>query len=92
MENNKLAILFFEASNNILYHNNFINNEQVCSSYSSKNVWDNGYPSGGNYWSDYEERHPDAEELDGSGIWNTPYVIDEYNQDNYPINDLWILD
>jgi len=85
--------LFDGSSNNIIYHNNFINNtKQVYdfhwdspSTIPSVNIWDDGYPSGGNYWSDYEERYPNATELDGSGIWDTPYVIDEGNQDNYPI-------
>jgi hypothetical protein len=49
------------------------------------NFWDNGYPSGGNYWSDYKEKYPNATELDESGIWSTPYVIDENNTDNYPL-------
>ena len=49
----------------------------------SNGIWDNG--EDGNYWSDYEERYPDAKELDGSGVWDTPYVIDENNQDNYPL-------
>jgi len=53
------------------------------------NFWDEGYPSGGNYWSDYEYRYPNAEELDGSGMWNTSYVIDENNQDNYPLMGIW---
>jgi len=47
------------------------------------NFWDDGVE--GNYWSDYEEKYPNATEIDGTGIWNTPYVIDEYNQDNYPL-------
>lgn len=47
------------------------------------------YPSGGNYWSDYEARFPDADELDDSGIRDTLYVIDEDNQDNYPLIDPW---
>jgi hypothetical protein len=54
-------------------------------SYNSVNFWDSGYPSGGNYWSDYEERYPNATEINDSGIWNTPYVIDANNKDNYPI-------
>jgi len=62
-----------------------VNNTEQVYSYNSTNVWDNGYPSGGNYWSDYEERYPNATEIDNSGIWDTPYVIDENNQDNYPI-------
>jgi len=49
------------------------------------NVWDDGYPSGGNYWSDYEDRYPDADEMDNSGIWDTPYVIDSNDQDRYPL-------
>ena len=90
--NSNLGIFLYQASNNILYHNNFIDNRVHISNSDSTNVWDNGYPSGGNYWSDYQEGYPDAEELDGSGIWNTPYVIDENNQDNYPLMNLWILD
>ena len=91
------GVYLFEASNDIIYHNNFINNAQQVYDDSwytplvsaSTNVWDDGYPSGGNYWSDYEERYPDAEEIDDSGIWDTPYVIDEDNQDNYPLMELW---
>jgi len=34
-----------------------------------------------NYWSDYSEKYPDAKELDGSGIWDTPYIDDRYEED-----------
>ena len=34
-----------------------------------------------NYWSDYTAKYPDAKELDGSGIWDTPYVDDRYAED-----------
>jgi hypothetical protein len=33
-----------------------------------------------NYWSDYTTKCPDAKELDGSGIWDTPYVDDRYEE------------
>ncbi len=91
---NDIGVKLSESSNNSLYHNNFIDNtRQVYDSawkypeyYSpSVNVWDDGYPSGGNYWSNYEERYPDAEELDGSGIWDIPYFIDGNNRDRYPL-------
>jgi parallel beta-helix repeat protein len=84
--------LQYVSSNNIIYHNNFIDNTQQVDSQTSgyTNFWDDGYPSGGNYWSDYEEKYPNATELDGSGIWDTPYVIDENNQDNYPLTNPWI--
>jgi parallel beta-helix repeat protein len=81
--------LYEHSSSNIVYHNNFIDNGEQVYNYDSTNVWDDGWPSGGNYWSDYEERYPDAEELYNSGIWDTPYVIDENNQDNYPLMEPW---
>ena len=82
--NNERAIALDESSNNHIYHNNFISNTQQAYTSNPTNVWDDGYPSGGNYWSDYEERYPKATEIDGSGIWDIPYVIDG-NQDNYPM-------
>ena len=86
--NNTFGIDLYQSSNNSFWHNNLIENTlqvfmHACSGYS--NAWDDGYPSGGNYWSDYEERYPDAGEIDDSGIWDTPYEIDEDNQDNYPL-------
>jgi len=84
---------FAGSQNNIIYHNSFIHNTKQVNdrhwedpfSAISVNIWDDGYPSGGNYWSDYEDRHPNATELDGSSIWNIPYVIDANNQDRYPL-------
>jgi len=37
--------------------------------------WDNDYPSGGNYWSDYKSKYPTASEIENSGIGNIEYVI-----------------
>jgi parallel beta-helix repeat protein len=83
--NNGYGIYIYCSSNNIFHHNNFVNNTNQVFSIGSANVWDGGYPSGGNYWSDYEDRYPDAEEIDKSGIWDAPYVIDGNNQDTYPL-------
>jgi parallel beta-helix repeat protein len=83
--NNLHGICLFFSSNNKFHHNDFIDNTQQVCSFTSENLWDDGYPSGGNYWSDYEERYPNATEIDDSGIWDTPYSIDETNQDNYPL-------
>jgi len=53
------------------------------------NIWDDGYPSGGNYWSDYNGTDLFSgsyqNETGSDGIGDTPYVIDENNQDNYPL-------
>ena len=52
-------------------------------------TWDDGYPSGGNYWSDYigvdTKRGPNQDMLGSDGIGDTPYVIDASNRDNYPL-------
>ena len=93
-----IGINFYTSSSNLIYHNNFGNNtKQVYDAYwetrgqpfsyipPSENIWDNDYPIGGNYWSNYSNQYPDAKELDSSGIWETPYIIDENNQDRYPL-------
>jgi parallel beta-helix repeat protein len=78
------------SGKNTVYHNSFINNtNQVILTSGSAGVWDNGYPSGGNYWSDYATRYPNTAEIDNSGLWNTPYVIDPNNKDNYPLMSPW---
>ena len=85
------GILLWGTSNNRIFHNNFVNNTWQAYPQTPQpfDRWDDGYPSGGNYWSDYEERYPDAEELDDSGIWDTPYIIDVDNQDRYPLVHPW---
>jgi len=83
--NNRYGIHFYMSSNNTAYHNNFTDNTEQVVGYNTVNSWDDGYPSGGNYWSDYEDRYPDAEEIDGSRIWDIAYEIDENNQDRYPM-------
>jgi hypothetical protein len=55
----------------------------------SVNVWDDGYPSGGNHWSDYvsvDVKNGIGQDLPGSdGIGDTPYTIDADNVDRYPL-------
>ena len=74
--------------NNVFHHNNFINNtQQVYIGLGSS--WDDGYLSGGNYWSDYNGidlyRGPHQNEIGSDGIGDTPYVIGKYDQDDYPL-------
>ena len=74
------------SHSNQIYHNN-LNNVFNAFDNSSTIVedWDNGYPSGGNYWSDYTSRYSNATETGKSGIGNTPYLIWADNIDNYPL-------
>jgi len=87
--NNYEGIYIYFSSNNSIYHNNFINNTFQVRIYNSINTWDNGYPSGGNYWSDYNGTDLYSgvyqNETGSDGIGDTPYVIDEDNVDHYPL-------
>jgi parallel beta-helix repeat protein len=77
------------SSNNTVYHNKFINNTRQVYSDGSPNVWDNDYPSGGNYWSDYVGNDTYSgsyqNETGRDGIGDTPYIVDENNRDRYPM-------
>ena len=77
------------SSENIICHCNFVNNTEQAYSHNSTNAWDEGYPSGGNYWSDYENRYSDAKEMNESGMWDASYVINDNNQDIYPLMNPW---
>ena len=69
-----------EASNNYIYHNTFKTNRYQAYD-DATNVWDDGYPSGGNYWSDYT-----GSDANGDGIGDTPYAIPGgINTDRYPL-------
>ena len=76
-----------ESNDNIFYYNNFNNTWQVYS--DSTNIWDGGYPFGGNYWSDYigvDSFNGPAQDVFGSdGIGDTQYSITTDNPDNYPL-------
>jgi parallel beta-helix repeat protein len=86
--NNEFGIGLFFSSNNEIYHNNIENPYQVLS-WESTNIWDSGYPSGGNYWSNYAGTDlyngPNQNVTGSDGISDTPYVIDANNVDNYPL-------
>lgn len=65
------------STGNIIYHNNIIGNLNQAIDDTNGNQWDNGYPSGGNYWSDFDEsgegayddyQGPDQDILGGDGI------------------------
>ena len=89
IKDNIAGISLFESNDNYIHHNNFVNNTRQAVNYESANVWDSGYPSGGNYWSDYsgvDVKSGQYEDTPGSdGIGDTPYVIDERNRDNNPL-------
>jgi parallel beta-helix repeat protein len=87
--NNEIGIIVV-GDYNYIYHNTLIDNTiQASDDTVSINYWDDGYPSGGNYWSDYsglDNFSGPAQDIPGSdGIGDTPYVIDVDSQDDYPL-------
>ena len=93
--NNWYGMALSGSSNNVIYHNNFIDNTQqvYIATAGYANVWNDSYPSGGNYWSDYtgvDYYSGPYQNITGpDGIGDTPYIIDVDNQDNYPFTNPW---
>jgi nitrous oxidase accessory protein len=94
--NNKLGISLYDSSSNVITHNNFINNilqAQFLQSWPGTppliNTCDDGYPSGGNYWSNYDDTDlfsgPNQNETGSDGIGDELYFINPNNKDNYPL-------
>jgi len=88
--NNVRALVLAESSNNnTIFHNNFMNNTYEVASGVSINIWDDGYPSGGNYWSNYTGvdlfSGPFQNVTGSDGIGDSPYIVDENNVDRYPL-------
>jgi parallel beta-helix repeat protein len=72
------------ASKNILYNNVFINNSEYHVRDAQVNTWYNEMEEIGNYWDNYQEKHPEA--LQDGLYWDTPYLISGgNNRDIYPL-------
>ncbi len=102
IERNTLA-LSIDSDCVFVYHNNFIsqNNASEGVVYASVLLaggnltvgnqtlipWDGGFPAGGNYWSDYTERYPNATKVGTYHIGDTPYVVSDspHVSDRYPL-------
>lgn len=80
------------ASNNNIYLNNYIDNGDNVHSNNSDNIWNspekiaysydgNQYTNYlGNYWDDYT-----GSDTNNDGIGDSPYIIPNDNNDNYPL-------
>jgi parallel beta-helix repeat protein len=91
---NQYAISFVFSLQNRIFHNNFDQNAQLFKGLQGTNTWDDGYPSGGNYWSGYnglDLYSGPGQNLTGSdGIGDSALVLDPQiaipqNIDHYPL-------
>ena len=87
--NNRVGVCLYQSHNNHFYHNAFFDDDKpVISNFRSPFLspsgsdsiatWDNGLE--GNYWSNYT-----GVDSDPDGIGDTPHILNENNQDNYPL-------
>lgn len=92
--NGQIGIFLPDSSENRIFHNTIVNNFlQASTTYEGSaqlhNYWDNGYPSGGNYWSDYNGvdfySDIDQNETGPDTKGDSKYIIDGSNADNYPL-------
>jgi parallel beta-helix repeat protein len=99
--NNNRGVAVNCSDDNLFFHNDFVNNAQQVYDYSwekidyppSINIWDDGYPSGGNYWSNYIGNDtysgPFQDVVCSDGLGDMPFEIDQNNEDRYPLMLPW---
>ena len=78
------TIFVLDSWNNTFFHNNVVFKPSQFYD-NSANIWDNGYPSGGNYWGDYA-----GVDANNDGIGDTPYVFNANNVDRFPLMNPWM--
>jgi len=89
--NDSVGLQLVSASNNTICHNNFAENfaHTFVDSASFGNAWNDTYPSGDNYWSDYNGTDlysgPYQNESGSDGICDMRCAIDANNTDYYPL-------
>ncbi|MGD0027441.1 MAG: rhodanese-like domain-containing protein [Candidatus Bathyarchaeia archaeon] len=82
------------SSGNLVYNNNLLNNTYQAATSGASGLWDDGYPSAGNYWSDYNGTDLFSgafqTQKGSDGVGDTPYTIDANNTDRYPLIRPWL--
>jgi len=93
--NTGLGVVVYDSEGTKTFHNAFADNyvsygSQAYDSSPNPNAWDDGYPSGGNFWSNYHGADqcggPGQDICSGpDGIGDTPYPISIIGEDRYPL-------
>jgi parallel beta-helix repeat protein len=109
-DNTPGGIYIEDSSQNTIFNNNFINNTDsgkpkhvyiFTTPHKASNVWDSGYPHGGNYWDDWNDTARQPRIVDEKSGWNhaiyepdgigdTPYnITGDTRGDEYPLLNLF---
>ncbi len=82
-------VWFYLSVGNSIHHNNFVGNVSPGGGVDESSTWDDGYPSGGNYWSDYSGldcyKGQYQNETGSDGLGDTPQSIDWSGKADYPL-------
>lgn len=88
LTSNVVGLRLVNCAGGLVYHNNF-QSSQAIDYVNTDTRWNESYPIGGNYWSDYagtdERRGPAQDEIGADGIGDTPYSIYMSAEDRYPL-------
>jgi len=87
LRGNTVGVELRGGSNQVDHNHLEFNTAQARDTFPG-NSWDDGYPSGGNWWSDYADNDVYSGPLQSipgpDGIGDAPYAIDADSQDRYP--------
>jgi parallel beta-helix repeat protein len=82
------SLLWGGFGENRIFHNDILDNQtqvfEMIKGSTQFQLWDNGYPSGGNYWSDYKGRDTDQD-----GLGDIPHKLIGAARDNCPSVKPW---
>ncbi len=95
ISNNSVGLCLYRSNYNAFFHNSFANNSvQVITNFVSPfvaptgdvstNRWDDGYPSGGNCWSDYDSDYYASDTMNGQ--YQNATGSDGIGDTRYPVN------
>jgi parallel beta-helix repeat protein len=93
--NSRSGISLCSSQNNSIVHNSLTaNSRPVDTCPDLLNVWNEGYPSGGNWWSGSHNgtdvyKGPFQNTTGSDGIGDSQYIIDNINFDRYPLMGPW---
>ena len=82
-ENNGRGLVLTRTTDDLAFHNNFVDNFIQIVSSGSGNTFDDGPIKGGNFWSNFDESVEGCNDSNNNNICDSPFVFTG-GQDNFP--------